>query len=129
MIFSNCLLHGGPKGLSGCPVDQPSESSCEGVRKGDCSYYGNALELTETIKTWKDCSKFCNGMEACQAWTFRTEPTTECKLLANDSRECRLSYTPSMIPGGVEACPTPSTRPNSKGYWGGKHDQRGHEEL
>ena len=32
MIFSNCLLHGGPKGLSGCPVDQPKENSCEGVR-------------------------------------------------------------------------------------------------
>ena len=34
MIFSNCLLHGGPKGLSGCPVEQPAESSCEGVRLG-----------------------------------------------------------------------------------------------
>ena len=32
VIFSNCLLHGGPKGLGGCPVDQPAESSCEGVR-------------------------------------------------------------------------------------------------
>ena len=31
-FFSNCLLHGGPKGLGGCPVDQPAESSCEGVR-------------------------------------------------------------------------------------------------
>ena len=30
--FSNCFVHAGPKGLSGCSVDNPAENSCQGVR-------------------------------------------------------------------------------------------------
>ena len=33
----------------------------------------------------------------CEAWTFRAEPSLECRLFATDARTCDISYFPSGL--------------------------------
>ena len=50
----------------------------------------------------------------CLAWTFREEPSPECRLLDSDEKSCTSSYSPSLVDPqdcgqGGETTTTPAT--------------------
>jgi len=94
--IGHCELLSGPPDVSGCPVDDPSEGSCDGIREGECVQQGQVLESTSSVSRWEDCANFCQFSDSCQAWTYRHE-SRRCKTYDSLERVCATSYTPSGV--------------------------------
>jgi len=104
--LSHCLLLGGPPDLGDCPVTNPEDSSCDGLRESDRVYDGDVAEIIENTITWEECAELCN-LNNHKAWTFRSEPRTECRLYTDSTKRCLSSITPSII--GSKPCSSNAT--------------------
>jgi len=109
--LAHCEVLSGPPDVSGCHVDDPPESSCDGVRWGECIIRGNVMETTESVTDWEDCANFCM-ISSCKAWDYRSE-NRRCRLYDSSKRDCTTSYTPSGVNladcGETTSFPPPST--------------------
>jgi len=93
--LAHCEVLSGPPDVSGCHVDDPPESSCDGVRSGECIIRGNVVETTDSVTNWEDCANFCL-ISSCKAWDYRSE-NRRCRLYDSSKKDCTTSYTPSGV--------------------------------
>ena len=59
-------------------------------------YDGDVAEIIETAITWEACAELCK-LKNHRAWTFRSEPRTECRLYTDHTKRCLASITPSKV--------------------------------
>ena len=65
-------------------------------REVECLYDGDVAEKIENINSWEKCAELCN-LNNYAAWTFRSEPKTECMLYEDSTKRCYAAITPSNV--------------------------------